>query len=85
MDHSLEIIQDYRMVRMVALALATIAFLVALAKLGSSDLPHERSRAQGLLTTALLIFLFLAGDRLLVQGVASWFGVAPSSLPVYWQ
>jgi hypothetical protein len=80
-----EIIQDYRLVRMVALALATLAFLVAVTKLSTGELPHERSRAQGLLVTSLLVFLFLAGDRILVRGLAEWFGVDTANLPVYWQ
>lgn len=80
-----EIIRDYGLMRSIGLALAAVAFLVALAKMGASDLPHERSRAQGLLVKAALVFLVLAGDRLVARGVASWFGVAESSLPVFWQ
>lgn len=80
----MEIIQDYRLVRGIGLALAALAFFVALAKLGSSELPYEHSRAQGLLIRAAAIFLLLAGDRLLVRGFAEWFGLS-GYLPVFWQ
>ncbi|MDF2630437.1 MAG: hypothetical protein K0R39_4268 [Symbiobacteriaceae bacterium] len=80
----MEIIRDYRMVRGVGLALAALAFFVALTRLGSSDMPQEHSRAQGLLIRAAVIFLLLAGDRLLARGVAEWFGFT-SYLPVFWQ
>ncbi|HWI51279.1 MAG TPA: hypothetical protein VNT01_03980 [Symbiobacteriaceae bacterium] len=84
MTDSTEIIQDYRLVRSVGLALAALAFLVALAKVGSSELPYEHSKAQGLLIRAAIIFLMLAGDRLLARGFADWFGLT-SYLPVFWQ
>ena len=84
MNDSLEIIQDYRLVRGIGLALAALAFFVALTKLGTSELPHEHSRAQGLLIRAAAIFLMLAGDRILVRGMAEWFGLS-GYLPVFWQ
>lgn len=80
-----EIVQDYRLVRSVGLALAALAFLVALARLGTTEMPHEHARAQGLLIRAAVIFLILAGDRVVARGITAWFGVNPSSLPVFWQ
>jgi hypothetical protein len=84
LTESAEILRDYRLVRGVGLALAALAFLVALAKLGTSELPYEHSKAQGLLIRAAVIFLLLAGDRLLARGMAEWFGMT-SHLPVFWQ
>jgi len=81
---SAEIIQDYRLVRGVGLALAALAFLVALVKVGSPEMPYEHSKAQGLLIRAAVVFLMLAGDRMLARGLADWFGLA-SYLPVFWQ
>ncbi|HYF93431.1 MAG TPA: hypothetical protein VD969_14555 [Symbiobacteriaceae bacterium] len=84
MTVSTEIIQDYRLVRGVGLALAALAFLVALTKLGSADMPYDHSKAQALLIRAAVLFLMLAGDRILARGVAQWFGFT-SYLPVFWQ
>jgi hypothetical protein len=81
---SADIVQDYHLVRGVGLALAALAFFVALTRLGSGDMPHEHSKAQGLLIRAAVIFLLLAGDRMLARGVAGWFGFN-SYLPVFWQ
>ena len=85
MDATAEIIQDYRLIRGIGLALAALAFLIGLAKLGSTEMPHEHSRAQGLVVKAALVFLLLAGDRMLVHGVAGWFGLSTAGLPVFWQ
>ena len=84
MNDTAEIIRDYRLVRSIGLALAILAFLVAVAKMGSADMPHQHSRAQSLLIRAAVIFLMLAGDRILARGIAGWFGFT-AHLPVFWQ
>ncbi|HEY3366000.1 MAG TPA: hypothetical protein VGK74_13165 [Symbiobacteriaceae bacterium] len=85
MNDSLELIQDYRLVRSVGLALAAIAFLVSLARVGATDQPHEHARATDLLIKSAVVFLILAGDRMLAHGVSQWFGLSASSLPAFWQ
>ncbi|MFZ5823885.1 MAG: hypothetical protein ACOY94_06095 [Bacillota bacterium] len=77
--------QDYLMVRGVALALAALAFFVGVARMGATDLPHERSRAQDLVIKAALAFVILVGDRMIAQGLVTWFEFPTSYLPVFWQ
>lgn len=85
MDPSMaDAVQDYLAVRKVGLALAALAFLVALGKLGSSENPHERSRAQDTLVLSLVAFVILAGDRMIARGVVEWFGLTPEVLPPFW-
>jgi len=79
------VVSDYQAVRKVALALTVIGFLLGVARLGGSDDPGERHRAQGLVTLTGIAFLVLVGDRMLVQGIAGWFGLPTSELPVFWQ
>lgn len=84
-DHTIvDVINDYQSVRKVGLALAALAFLMALARLGSSENPHERSRAQDTLVLALVVFVILAGDRMIVRGVIEWFGLTTDVLPPFW-
>lgn len=85
METAPEIVRDYAMIRSVGLGLALLAFLVAAAQLGTNELPHERSKAQGLLITSALAFLFMAGDKMLAHGLAEWFSMPVASLPVFWQ
>ncbi len=85
MNGNTEIIQDYLMVRGVGLALADLAFFMAIARMGSTELPHERSRAQDLLIKAFFAFIFLAGDRMIAHSLVEWFGFPTSYLPVFWQ
>lgn len=73
------------MVRNVGIAMAALAFLVAAARMGSSELPHERSRAQDLLIKAGCAFVLLVGDRMIAHGLIEWFGFPASYLPVFWQ
>lgn len=80
-----EIVQDYLMVRSVGLALAVLAFLVAVARMGASELPHERHRAQDLLIKAAFAMVVLTGDKMIAQGLVGWFGYPTSYLPVFWQ
>jgi hypothetical protein len=84
MNNAAEIVRDYQVVRNVGLALAALAFFVGLAKLGT-DSPYEHARAQGILIQAATVFLLLAGDRILIHGIAQWFGLPASSIPVFWQ
>jgi divalent metal cation (Fe/Co/Zn/Cd) transporter len=78
-------VKDYRAVRNVALALTVIGFLLALAKLGTSEFPSERSRAQSLAAYMAVLFVLVAGDRIIVNGVADWFNISPASLPPFWR
>jgi hypothetical protein len=84
MNNAAEIVRDYQVVRNMGLALAALAFFVGLTKLGT-DSPYEHTKAQGLLIRAAAVFLLLAGDRMLIRGVAQWFGLSTASLPVFWQ
>lgn len=79
------VIADYQAVRKVAMALAAIGFLLGVARLGTTEMPGERHRAEGLVVLTAFTFLLLAGDRIIAQGVATWFGLPASGLPVFWQ
>jgi len=79
------LVQDYHRVRAVGLALAALAFLVGVAKAATCEVPHEKSRAQDLVVKAAVIFVILAGDRLIARGVSGWLGLPRSSLPIIWQ
>lgn len=85
METAPEIVRDYAMIRSVGLGLTLLAFLAAAAQLGTNEMPHERAKAQGLLITSLLAFLFMAGDRMIAHGLAEWFSIPVFSLPVFWQ
>lgn len=80
-----EIVKDYQMVRNVGIALATLAFLVAVGRMGNSEMPHEKSRAQDLLIKAFFAFVVLVGDKMIAQGLIAWFGFPTTYLPVFWQ
>jgi hypothetical protein len=80
-----EIVKDYGLVRNLGLGLAVVAFLVAVARLGSSEQPHEQAKARSLLVTSLVVFIVLAGDRMVARGIADWFHWSYSSLPAFWQ
>lgn len=79
-----EVVRDYQTVRSLGLALAVLAFLTALGRLGTSDAPHERGKAQDLLVKAAVAFVVLAGDRLVAKGVCGWFSMC-GWLPQFWQ
>lgn len=79
------VVSDYQAVRKVAMALSVIGFLLGLTRLGGSDMPGERHRAEGLVMLTATVFLILVGDRMFAQGIASWFGIPTASLPVFWQ
>lgn len=78
-------VRDYQAVRKVAMALAVIGVLVAVTRLTTSEAPHDRHRAETLLTLTLVAFVFLAADGMIARGVAGWFHFPASVLPVFWQ
>lgn len=80
-----EYAQDYQTVRKVGLALAVVGFLLGISRLGMSEFPAERKRAESLIALTAVVFLALAGDRILMRGVASWFSIPIASLPEFWQ
>ncbi|MFZ5818133.1 MAG: hypothetical protein ACOY93_23015 [Bacillota bacterium] len=53
--------------------------------MSSTELPHERSRAQDLLVKSAIAFVVLVGDRMIAQGLVAWFGYPTTYLPVFWQ
>jgi len=79
------LVTDYQAVRKIALALAALGFFLGLARLGMSEYPAERHRAEILVALTAAVFLVLIGDRMIVRGVAAWFNIPGSSLPAFWQ
>jgi hypothetical protein len=79
------LVDDYQAVRKVALALAVIGFVVAMTRLGISEFPAERHRAESLAVLTALLFVLLIGDRMIAHGVSEWFGLSASSLPPFWR
>lgn len=79
------LVKDYRAVRKVALALTVIGFLVAITRLGISEFPAERHRAESLAALMAVLFVLVAGDRTIVRGVSEWFNISPTSLPPFWR
>lgn len=82
---AVESVRDYQTVRRVGLALAALAFLMGVTRAATSDMPHEQGRAQDLTIRAAIIFLIMAGDRFLAQGLAAWFNIPIDALPLFWQ
>lgn len=80
-----EYVRDYQAVRKVGLALAVLGFLLGVGTLGTTEFPAERHRAESLMTLTVIVFVLLAGDRMLARGVATWFSFPTSALPVFWQ
>jgi hypothetical protein len=79
------LVDDYRAVRKVGLALAVIGFMVAMIRLGMSEFPAERHRAETLAGLTAVVFVLLAVDRMIARGVAEWFNLSASSLPPFWR
>lgn len=79
------LVRDYRAVRKVALALTVLGFLFGLIRLGMSEFPAERHRAESLVAMTAVIFVLVAGDRLIARGISEWFNLSPASLPPFWR
>ena len=79
------LVKDYRAVRKVALALTVLGFLFGLIRLGMSEFPAERSRAESLVAMTAVMFVLVAGDRMIARGISEWFNIQPASLPPFWR
>lgn len=79
------LVQDYRAVRKVALALTVLGFLLGMIRLGMSEFPAERHRAESLVAMTAVLFVLVAGDRMIARGVSEWFSIQPASLPPFWR
>jgi hypothetical protein len=78
-------ISDYRAIRKLGMALAVVGFMIGVTRMATTEMPHDRMRAQRLLMLTMIVFVLLAGDRMLAQGVSGWFELPLSALPVFWQ
>lgn len=80
------VMQDYQTVRKIGMALALIGCLIGVTKLATTESPSERHRAQNLLMLCAGVFIFLAGDRMIVRGIViGWFHLDADVLPAFWQ
>lgn len=79
------LVRDYRAVRKVALALTVLGFLLGLIRLGMSEFPAELHRAESLVALTTILFVLVAGDRMIARGISEWFNIPSSSLPPFWR
>lgn len=81
-----EAVRDYQAARAGALGMAVVGFLVGVAgAAASADRPEHYLQYRRLVLLCGLAFTVITLDRMLIQGVAGWFQVAPAALPPWWR
>lgn len=79
-------IRDYQAARTGALGMAVLGFLVGVAgAAASADRPEHYLQYRRLAVMCAMAFTVIALDRMVVQGVAGWFRLAPATLPPWWR